>query len=199
MEDLASSLSRNIVPGRLPWNIYSWERFAWPSKKKSLNLWFTDLLRRVEQLNRWTVKFITPISIWLSGLFNPMAFLTAIMQVSARTTGIPLDKMTIETYVTNKNGPDEVISYPSDGMYVHGLFMEGAQWESIKENTMEVDNNNNNNNTMNNNTTNENIHVGHIEEGILKKLLAPMPLLHLRAVPIQNHWLPSSVGYLRQV
>ena len=113
------------------------------------------------------------------------------MQVTSRVTGVPLDKMTIETCVTNKLSPDEVIASPIDGgMYVHGIFMEGARWEiSVDENIEK----------LNEDSDNKVEITGQIEDGILKKLLAPMPLLHLRAVPIQNHWLPSSVGYLRQV
>lgn len=33
-------------------------------------------------------------STWIPGLFNPMAFLTAVMQVTARNKQLPLDYMT---------------------------------------------------------------------------------------------------------
>lgn len=49
---------------------------------------------------------VTPFSLWLPGLFNPMAFVTAIMQVTARSTGLPLDKMSIETHITTMFGPE---------------------------------------------------------------------------------------------
>lgn len=58
------------------------------------------------QLNRWSADLVTPLSLWLPGLFNPMAFVTAIMQVTARSTGLPLDKMSIETHVTTMMRPD---------------------------------------------------------------------------------------------
>jgi dynein heavy chain len=45
---------------------------------------------------------------WLPGLFNAMAFLTAIMQVTARQTGLPLDNMAIETHITTMMQPEEV-------------------------------------------------------------------------------------------
>ena len=47
-------------------------------------------LRRVEQLETWSRTLILPFSLWLPGLFNPTAFLTAITQVVARRNGFPL-------------------------------------------------------------------------------------------------------------
>jgi len=38
MEDLASDLNLNIVPGRNPFHQTSWEKLAWPSKKTADNL-----------------------------------------------------------------------------------------------------------------------------------------------------------------
>ena len=43
---------------------------------------------------------VTPFSVWLPGLFNPTSYLTAVMQVTARRTGMPLDQMTTETHGT---------------------------------------------------------------------------------------------------
>ena len=80
MEDLSSALSIFQVPGRNPFHKTSWEKYAWPSKK-GLNSWFLDLLRRVDQFSKWSSTLETPLSIWLPGIFNPMAVLTAIMQV----------------------------------------------------------------------------------------------------------------------
>lgn len=45
----------------------------------SLSAWYQDVLRRYEQLAAWTSgSLATPNSVWLSGLFNPKAFLTAV-------------------------------------------------------------------------------------------------------------------------
>ena len=94
MEDLSQALSINQVPGRNPFHKCSWERLAWPSRR-GLQSWFSDLLKRVDQLAKWSAEFVTPVSVWLPGLFNPMAYLTAVMQKTARATGLPLDKMTM--------------------------------------------------------------------------------------------------------
>ena len=66
-----------------PMDKCSWEKLAWWSKK-SLMQWFDDLLKRHKQLTEWTMEMSTPLCIWISGLFNPTAFNTAIMQVTAR-------------------------------------------------------------------------------------------------------------------
>lgn len=44
-----------------------------------------DVLQRHAQLAAWTANGVQlPVSVWLPGLFNPKAFLTALMQVLAR-------------------------------------------------------------------------------------------------------------------
>mmetsp|Transcript_38922 Transcript_38922/g.38526 ORF Transcript_38922/g.38526 Transcript_38922/m.38526 type:complete len:144 (+) Transcript_38922:1499-1930(+) len=58
-----------------------------------------------------------------------MSFLTAIMQVTARKDNLPLDSMCLQTDVTNMFEVEEVAGPAEKGMYVHGLFLEGAQWE----------------------------------------------------------------------
>jgi dynein heavy chain len=82
MEDMSECLGLNQVPGRNPFHACSWERLAWASRK-SLASWFIDLIQRRRQLEAWTdvPNLALPYSIWLPGLINPTALLTAIMQV----------------------------------------------------------------------------------------------------------------------
>jgi dynein heavy chain len=80
MEDMSECLEINQVPGRNPFHVCSWERLAWASRKSLLS-WFSDLLLRRSQLNEWARTLILPYSIWLPGLINPTAILTAIKQV----------------------------------------------------------------------------------------------------------------------
>lgn len=51
-----------------------------------------SVAQRVAQLAEWTAEFQVPKSLWLPGLFNPQAFLTAVMQTTARKYDWPLDK-----------------------------------------------------------------------------------------------------------
>lgn len=95
-----AALNLNKVPG-------SWATVAYFSNK-SLLVWLDDVVLRCEQLARWSDEFITPTVLWLSGLFNPMSFLTAIMQITARATGLPLDDMFLKSDVTNHIEPEEL-------------------------------------------------------------------------------------------
>lgn len=54
-------------------------------------------------------------------------------QVTARQTGLPLDKMTIETHMTTMLSADQPKDFPVDGAFVHGLFIEGARWPTGEE------------------------------------------------------------------
>lgn len=66
----------------------------------TLTAWYNDVLKRYEQLAAWTAgNIVTPMSVWLPGLFNPKAFLTAVMQTYARANKLPLDVMKFMTEV----------------------------------------------------------------------------------------------------
>ncbi|NWX50021.1 DYH9 protein, partial [Steatornis caripensis] len=121
MENLQSALFLDMVPE-------SWIKRAYPSTA-SLGTWFADLLTRIKELEAWTADFSLPSTVWLAGFFNPQSFLTAIMQSTARKNEWPLDKMTLQCDVTKKNRED-FASPPREGAYVHGLFMEGARWDT---------------------------------------------------------------------
>jgi dynein heavy chain len=80
MEDMLECMTVNLVPGRNPFHACSWERLAWPSRK-NLSSWFADMILRRMQLDAWSKTLQLPYSIWLPGLINPTALLTAIKQV----------------------------------------------------------------------------------------------------------------------
>merc|ERR1712178_194505 len=84
----------------------TWVKYAYASKKDLLQ-WYDDLLLRVGQLTEYSDDLEVPKSLWISGLFNPMSFLTAIMQVTARRDGLPLDDMNLRTDITNIRDPAE--------------------------------------------------------------------------------------------
>eukprot|EP00928_Gymnodinium_smaydae_P048229 TRINITY_DN3222_c2_g1_i2.p1 TRINITY_DN3222_c2_g1~~TRINITY_DN3222_c2_g1_i2.p1 ORF type:complete len:2601 (+),score=892.36 TRINITY_DN3222_c2_g1_i2:138-7940(+) len=124
METLAKDLQSNRVTP-------SWVDKAYPSLK-SLSAWFADMLLRVDQLVEWTKVLTLLKSIWLSGLFNSMSFLTSNMQVAARCNNLPLDFMTNRCRFWNTRDLLEITGVPARGVNVHGLFMEGAGWEDGK-------------------------------------------------------------------
>jgi dynein heavy chain len=154
MDALLGCLARNEVPplwlktcGQIgPTGTYN---------RKSLSAWFTDLLSRTKQLRQWLEAGLErPASVWISGLFNPMGYVTACLQVTARAKGLPLDSMCVHTEMTSKDN-NAVQQQPHEGTYVHGLFMEGARWD--KE-------------------------AGAIAESLPKELHPPMPVMHIKGV-----------------
>lgn len=124
MESLATALSLNRVPA--PWSTFYFSR-------KPLNAWYVDLANRCTQLLTWNTEMIKPKSLALSYFFNPLSFLTAITQTTARGRGLPLDQMTTQTNVTWFNDYTQIKEDPADGAYIHGLFLEGAAWENSGE------------------------------------------------------------------
>uniref|UniRef100_A0A8D0BHG5 Dynein axonemal heavy chain 9 n=1 Tax=Salvator merianae TaxID=96440 RepID=A0A8D0BHG5_SALMN len=135
----------------------SWTRRAYPSMA-GLGGWFADLLNRIKELETWTGDFVLPSVVWLAGFFNPQSFLTAIMQSMARKNEWPLDKMTLQCDVTKRNRED-FTSPPREGAYIHGLFMEGARWD---------------------------VQTGLIADARLKELTPPMPIIFIKAIPIDK-------------
>uniref|UniRef100_A0A3Q3JBV6 Uncharacterized protein n=1 Tax=Monopterus albus TaxID=43700 RepID=A0A3Q3JBV6_MONAL len=78
-----------------------WEK-AYPSQKP-LAAWTRDLCQRVDQFARWAETARPPVLFWLSGFTFPNGFLTAVLQSCARQH--------------------------NDGVYVRGLYLEGAGWD----------------------------------------------------------------------
>lgn len=185
MEDLIKAISINQWPGRNPFSQCRWESKAWPSMKNLISE-FGDMMLRIQQLATWSADLVTPYSVWLPGLFNPTSYLTAVMQVTARRTGMPLDQMTTETHVTTFLKPDTIDYYPVDGAFIHGFYIEGARWPTGEEaGEPEI-------------LTGTPV-AGHLVDGRLKELLPPMPVIYVKAVAVQPSWEPSAVGYLRRV
>jgi dynein heavy chain len=65
-------------------------------------------LLRIQQLVEYSEELIAPASLWISGLFNPMSYLTSIMQVTARRDNLALDDMALKTDITNVKDKAEI-------------------------------------------------------------------------------------------
>jgi len=120
MEELQQSLFFERVPS-------TWSNLAYPSLR-ALPSWIQNLIDRAGQLQEWTDNPTSiPAVVNVAYLFNPMSFLTAVMQVAASKNNLELDKLAIVTDVTRKSALD--IDEPArDGAYITGLNLEGARW-----------------------------------------------------------------------
>jgi dynein heavy chain len=199
MEELQEALTINQVPGRNIFHQTSWEAIAWPSKRP-LDGWFSDTLSRIKQLQDWSKELKRPVSTWLPALFNPMAFLTALMQVTGRKNNLPLDNMTIETHITIYSDIPSIdgMDHPEDGDFCHGLFLEGARWGGY---TMEGANEDEDNDDE---IVDEDVYEvsgtkcgGHLLDSRLKELLPLLPIVYFKAVTVQEEWEACEVGYIR--
>ncbi|KAL0236998.1 hypothetical protein PCE1_000395 [Barthelona sp. PCE] len=149
IEAIIDSLYFNKVPTE-------WVKVSYPSLR-NLADWFVDLMKRINFLKAWEAELgstpAIPKSVWLSGLFNPQSFLTAVMQVASRKNQWPLDKMVLVTDVVKKNA-DDISAPPREGAYIVGLYCEGARWDKA---------------------------AGVITDAKIKELYPEMPVIHVRA------------------
>ncbi|KFW96981.1 Dynein heavy chain 8, axonemal, partial [Phalacrocorax carbo] len=113
----------NIYDGRIP---QLWRRVSWDSS--TLGFWFTELLERNKQFSTWIYEG-RPNVFWITGFFNPQGFLTAMRQEATRAhKGWTLDTVTIRNEVLKQN-KEEITAPPSEGVYIYGLYLEGAGWD----------------------------------------------------------------------
>eukprot|EP00828_Plagiopyla_frontata_P000773 TRINITY_DN0_c2428_g1_i1.p1 TRINITY_DN0_c2428_g1~~TRINITY_DN0_c2428_g1_i1.p1 ORF type:complete len:144 (-),score=20.38 TRINITY_DN0_c2428_g1_i1:84-515(-) len=92
-----------------------------------------------------------------------MSYLTAVMQTTARSSSLPLDNMCLQTIVTAARKPEDLAEPPKEGVYVHGLFLEGASWELGSQGQ-----------------------PGYLIEQKLKDLHPTLPVVNVQAVPTEN-------------
>ncbi|KER25690.1 hypothetical protein T265_06922 [Opisthorchis viverrini] len=120
-ENLRDALD-SLFDARIP---STWRKISWESA--TLGFWFTDLLDRNAQFSSWLFQG-RPISYWMTGFFNPQGFLTAMRQEVARANKYALDDVELTNEVT-KLLREEVVKRPVEGVYVHGLWLDGAGWD----------------------------------------------------------------------
>uniref|UniRef100_A0A3P9MGF3 Dynein heavy chain region D6 P-loop domain-containing protein n=1 Tax=Oryzias latipes TaxID=8090 RepID=A0A3P9MGF3_ORYLA len=101
---------------------------AYPSLKP-LAAWTRDLHQRVAQFGRWANTAQPPILFWLSGFTSPNGFLTAVLQSYARQYNV---RAYTHTHTHTQAGRLKVENMESveDGVFVWGLFLEGASWDT---------------------------------------------------------------------
>eukprot|EP00698_Gefionella_okellyi_P021811 TRINITY_DN713_c0_g5_i1.p1 TRINITY_DN713_c0_g5~~TRINITY_DN713_c0_g5_i1.p1 ORF type:complete len:2528 (-),score=851.46 TRINITY_DN713_c0_g5_i1:18-6647(-) len=119
LEEIFNYLSDSRVPPL-------WQK-AYPSVKP-LGSWMRDLQLRIAQLSQWA-EGGQPKVFWLTGFTFPTGFLTAVLQVHSRKTSTPIDNLAWDFNVTQYLEVREVSSAPKEGVYIRGMYLEGARWD----------------------------------------------------------------------
>ena len=127
IESVMLSLYNGLLPS-------SWRALA-PETQKSLLNWLDHYKRRHDQYEDW-LENGEPKVMWLSGLHIPASYLKAIIQITCRKKGWPLDKVSTYTVVTSIYNVDEIKEKPEFGCYIQGLYLEGAEW-NVEKNCLE--------------------------------------------------------------
>ncbi|XP_055341393.1 dynein axonemal heavy chain 8-like isoform X2 [Paramacrobiotus metropolitanus] len=123
MNEILRDALDNMFDGRVP---ALWKKLSWEAT--TLSFWFAELLERNVQFVSWLFE-ARPSVFWMTGFFNPQGFLTAMRQEVARANkGWALDTVVLHNEIT-KLYKEDVKSGPDSGVYVYGLFLDGASWD----------------------------------------------------------------------
>jgi dynein heavy chain len=156
LEAMGTAMFNQVVPA-------NWTKVAYPSLKPCTP-WFRDLMARLAFVQDW-VDHGVPSNYWISGFFFPQGFLTACLQNYARAKQFPIDTVSF-SYVMKEESPDQLSVKPEFGVYIHGLFLEGARWDMAASSLVDPK---------------------------PKELFSPMPVIHM--LPQQNRETPQSGIY----
>jgi dynein heavy chain len=95
---------------------------------KPLSSWYDDMILRLAFFREW-IENGEPVSYWISSMYFPQGFLTSVLQGYSRANMVPVDQLGFEFQVEDTHDAGELDEPPESGVYIHGLFMDGAAWD----------------------------------------------------------------------
>ncbi|XP_066262863.1 dynein heavy chain, cytoplasmic isoform X3 [Euwallacea similis] len=120
---MLAELVRGIIPG-------NWHRYTVP-KGCTVIQWITDFSQRIKQLQQISqvvstsgAKELQSFPVWLGGLLNPEAWITATRQCVAQANSWSLEELHLDVTITDSH---DTSSIPHDCFAVVGLKLQGAQ------------------------------------------------------------------------
>eukprot|EP00940_MAST-03C_sp_MAST-3C-sp2_P003227 g3227.t1 len=120
LDQVRFSLTTNIVPA-------IWTKNAYPSNKP-LSSWVKDLYKKLDFISTW-LKSGQPKIFWMAGFFFPQGFMTGALQTHSRKYRIPIDRLNYGFKVLDAYEDSDDLSAPDDGIFISGLYMDGARWD----------------------------------------------------------------------
>ena len=119
---LIQQLNKGIIPK-------SWLRYKVPTSC-SVAAWVTDFAQRVKQLTKVSsavqgnsAAALKTVTVWMGGLFNPEAFITATRQCVAQANSWSLEELSLDVTVADEADQP---SFDDCSFAVEGLKLSGA-------------------------------------------------------------------------
>ncbi|EAY07015.1 Dynein heavy chain family protein [Trichomonas vaginalis G3] len=125
MNDDISQTIHSLVANKVP---PKWRSASYLTSLPA-TLFIEDLIDRTKFIDAWT-RGVRPKVFKLGAFFHPEEFLTAHLQLFARKNKVPFDTVRWSTKVLSERTGAAINEEPEDGLYVEGLFIEGAKWSS---------------------------------------------------------------------
>ena len=98
------------------------------ASRMSFAAYMADFFERLDMYRSWYENG-RPSVFWLSGLFFTPALTTAAMQNYARKNKIAIDLVSFDHHMMDGT-KESYTEGPDSGIYIHGLYFEGARWDA---------------------------------------------------------------------